>query len=81
LKIQVHEVHKKRHRAWQDKACPIEEFAMKTAKFIISILYFVTIMAFWAGTGNAADCNVTKEGTLVVSPGELQFYVTHYSTG
>ena len=33
-------------------------------------------MAFWAGTGNAADCNVTKEGTLVVSPGELQFYVT-----
>ncbi len=49
---------------------------MKTDKFIISIFCFVTIMAFWAGTGNAADCNVTKEGTLVVSPGELQFYVT-----
>ena len=49
---------------------------MKTAKFIISIFCFVTIMVFWAGTGNAADCNVTKEGTLVVSPGELQFYVT-----
>ena len=49
---------------------------MKTDKFIISIFCFVTIMAFWAGTGNAADCNVTKDGTLVVSPGELQFYVT-----
>ncbi|MEA1991213.1 MAG: hypothetical protein U9N58_03330, partial [Thermodesulfobacteriota bacterium] len=49
---------------------------MKTDKFIISIFCFVTIMAFWAGIGNAADCNVTKDGTLVVSPGELQFYVT-----
>lgn len=49
---------------------------MKTDKFIISIFCFVTIMAFLAGTVNAADCNVTKEGTLVVSPGELQFYVT-----
>ncbi|RPI51126.1 MAG: hypothetical protein EHM49_07610, partial [Deltaproteobacteria bacterium] len=49
---------------------------MKTDKFIISIFCFVTIMVFLAGIGNAADCNVTKEGTLVVSPGELQFYVT-----
>jgi hypothetical protein len=56
-------------------ACRIEEFAMKTAKFIISIFCLVTIMAFLAETGDAADCNVTK-GTLVVSPGELQFYVT-----
>lgn len=54
----------------------VEESAMKTDKFIISILYFVAIIAFGAGTGNAADCNVTKEGTLVVSPGDLQFYVT-----
>ncbi len=49
---------------------------MKTDKFIISIFCFVTIMALFAGTGGAADCNVTKMGTLVVSPGELQFYVT-----
>lgn len=49
---------------------------MKTDKFIFSIFCFVTIMAFWTGTGNAADCNVTKEGTLVISPGELQFYIT-----
>ena len=49
---------------------------MKTAKFIISIFCLVTIMAFFARAGDAADCNVTKTGTLVVSPGELQFYVT-----
>ncbi|MDL1959159.1 MAG: retroviral-like aspartic protease family protein [Deltaproteobacteria bacterium] len=49
---------------------------MKTAKFIISIFCLVTIMAFFARSGDAADCNVTKEGTLIVSPGELQFYVT-----
>ena len=49
---------------------------MKTAKFIISIFCLVTIVAFFGETGGAADCNVTKTGTLVVSPGELQFYVT-----
>jgi hypothetical protein len=57
-------------------ACHIEEFGMKTAKFIISIFCLVIIMAFLGETGDAADCDTPKTGTLVVLPGELQFYVT-----
>jgi hypothetical protein len=74
-KIQLHKFTKKVY-GMARSACLIEEFGMKKAKFIISIFCLVTIMAFFARAGDAADCNVTKPGTLVVSPGELQFYVT-----
>ena len=57
-------------------ACRIEELSMKTAKFIIFIFCLVTMMAFLSKTAHAEECNVTKAGTIVVSPGELQFYVT-----
>jgi hypothetical protein len=49
---------------------------MRKVKFIISIFCLITMMAFLARPGNAEECNATKTGKIVVSPTELQFYVT-----